>query len=257
MGEQFIVALDQGTTSSRAVVFDRAGTIHGVGRREFTQHYPQPGWVEHDPLEIWDSQEKVLYEALKAAEIDANQIGAIGITNQRETTILWNRRTGEPVHNAIVWQCRRTAGICDQLIRDGHAELFRNRTGLIVDASFSGTKITWLLDNLPDARKAAEEGKLAFGTVDTWLLWKLTGGAVHATDVTNAARTMLFNIHTLEWDAELLDLLGIPPAIMPEVLPSSGEFGTTSDSFFPGTPVRICGIAGDQHAALFGQAAFE
>jgi len=257
MSNQFVVALDQGTTSSRAIVFDQSGAICGIGQREFTQYYPQPGWVEHDPLEIWNSQEEVLYAALKAAAIGADQVSAIGITNQRETTILWDRRTGKPIHNAIVWQCRRTAGICDQLTRDGHAELFRDRTGLVVDAYFSGTKIKWLLDNVPGARKAAEGGELAFGTVDSWLLWKLTGGAVHATDVTNAARTMLFNIHTLEWDAELLDLLGIPAAIMPEVLPSSGEFGTTSDALFPGTSVPITGIAGDQHAALFGQTAFE
>lgn len=257
MSSQFVVALDQGTTSSRAIVFDQSGAIRGIGQREFTQYYPQPGWVEHDPLEIWNSQEEVLYAALKAAAIGADQISAIGITNQRETTVLWDRRTGEPVHNAIVWQCRRTAGICDQLTRDGHAELFRDRTGLVVDAYFSGTKIKWLLDNVPGARKAAEAGDLAFGTVDSWLLWKLTGGVVHATDVTNAARTMLFNIHTLEWDTELLDLLGIPAAIMPEVLPSSGEFGTTSDTLFPGTSVRITGVAGDQHAALFGQTAFE
>jgi glycerol kinase len=257
MCEQFVVALDQGTTSSRAIVFDRAGAILGVGQREFTQHYPRPGWVEHDPLEIWSSQQEVLFAALKAASISASALCAIGITNQRETTILWDRRTGRPIHNAIVWQCRRTAGMCDELIRDGHAELFRDRTGLVVDAYFSGTKIKWLLENVPGAREAAQRGDLAFGTVDSWLLWNLTGGAVHATDVTNAARTMLFNIHKLEWDSELLELLDIPPALMPEVRPSSGEFGTTSDALFPGTPVRICGIAGDQHAALFGQAAFE
>jgi len=257
MSDRFVVALDQGTTSSRAIVFDRSGGICGVGQREFPQYYPKPGWVEHDPLEIWSSQQEVLHEALKAAGIGAGQVAALGITNQRETTILWDRRTGKPVHNAIVWQCRRTAPICDQLTRDGHAELFRDRTGLVVDAYFSATKIKWLLDNVPGVRTVAEKGELAFGTVDSWLLWNLTGGAVHATDVTNAARTMLFNIHKLEWDADLLGLLGIPPAIMPDVLPSSGEFGSTSDAIFPGTPVRISGIAGDQHAALFGQAAFE
>jgi glycerol kinase len=257
MSERFVVALDQGTTSSRAIVFDRAGAIRGVGQREFTQHYPQPGWVEHDPLEIWNSQQEVLFAALKAAGISASQISALGITNQRETTILWNRRTGRPVYNAIVWQCRRTAGICDDLIREGHAPLFQKRTGLVVDAYFSGTKIKWILDNEPGVREAAERGDLAFGTVDTWLLWNLTGGAVHATDVTNAARTMLFNIHTLEWDNELLELLGIPPAIMPEVRPSSGDFSATADTIFGGTTVPIRGVAGDQHAALFGQAAFE
>lgn len=257
MGEQFIVALDQGTTSSRAIVFDRAGSIRGVGQREFTQHYPQPGWVEHDPLELWSSQKEVLFQALAAADTDATSVRAIGITNQRETTILWNRTTGEPVYNAIVWQCRRTAGICDQLVRDGHAGLVHDRTGLVLDAYFSGTKIKWILDTVPGARAAAERGDLAFGTVDTWLLWNLTDGAVHATDVTNAARTMVFNIHTLEWDQELLSLLNIPPAIMPEVLPSSGEFGTVSRDLFPGVTVPIAGIAGDQHAALFGQAAFD
>lgn len=257
MGETFIVALDQGTTSSRAIVFDRAGRIRGAGQREFAQHYPQPGWVEHDPLELWNSQKEVLFQALAAADADASSVRSIGITNQRETTILWNRRTGEPVYNAIVWQCRRTAGICDQLVRDGHAEMVHDRTGLVLDAYFSGTKIKWILDTVPGARTAAEHGELAFGTVDTWLLWNLTGGAVHATDVTNAARTMVFNIHTLEWDPDLLSLLDIPPAIMPEVLPSSGEFGTVSRDLFPDATVPISGIAGDQHAALFGQAAFD
>ena len=257
MSEQYIVALDQGTTSSRAIVFDRSGSSLGVGQREFTQYYPRPGWVEHDPLEIWNSQREVLTEALRDAGISASQISSIGITNQRETVVLWNRRTGKPVYNAIVWQCRRTAGICDKLVKNGHAELFRQRTGLVVDAYFSGTKIKWLLDNVPEARATAESGDLAFGTVDSWLLWNLTGGAVHATDVTNAARTMLFNIHSLQWDNELMEILGIPPGIMPEVRPSSGEFGVTTDALFPGTPVSICGIAGDQHAALFGQAAFD
>ena len=256
MSEQFVVALDQGTTSSRAIVFDRAGAQRGIGQREFTQHYPRPGWVEHDPLEIWSSQEEVLYDAMTSAGVGPDRIAALGITNQRETTVLWDRKTGKPVHNAIVWQCRRTSGICDGLVRDGHADLIRDRTGLVVDAYFSGTKIQWLLDNVPGARSLAERGDLAFGTVDSWLLWNLTEGRVHATDVTNAARTMLFNIHTLDWDDELLELLHIPRAIMPQVLPSSGEFGAVSEAVFPGTPVRIAGIAGDQHAALFGQTCF-
>jgi glycerol kinase len=255
MSKQYVVALDQGTTSSRAIVFDRSGEQCGIGQREFTQYYPKPGWVEHDPLEIWSSQEEVLYEAVKSAGITPDQIAAIGITNQRETTILWNRRTGKPVGRAIVWQCRRTAGICDQLVRDGHDKLIRERTGLVVDAYFSGTKIKWMLDNVPEARSLADDGNLAFGTVDSWLLWNLTGG-IHATDVTNAARTMLFNIRTLDWDDELLALLDIPRSIMPEVRPSSGEFGRVSESIFPGASIPISGIAGDQHAALFGQTCF-
>ncbi len=256
MSEKYIVALDQGTTSSRAIVFDHTGAQRGIGQREFTQHYPKPGWVEHDPLEIWSSQEEVLYEALKSAGIGAEQIAAVGITNQRETVVLWNRKTGKPIHNAIVWQCRRTSGICDALRDGGHGELVRERTGLVIDAYFSGTKIKWLLDNVPGARAMAEQGELAFGTVDSWLLWNLTEGKVHATDVTNAARTMLFNINTLEWDDDLLELLEVPRAIMPEVLPSSGHFGTVSETILSGASVPIAGVAGDQHAALFGQTCF-
>lgn len=257
MGDTFVVALDQGTTSSRAIVFDRAGSICGMGQREFAQHYPKPGWVEHEAMEIWSTQELVLHEALTAAGIRPAQVAAIGITNQRETTVVWNRATGEPISNAIVWQCRRTAQFCDELSNQGHAETIAAKTGLVVDAYFSGTKIRWLLDNVPGAREAATKGELAFGTVDSWLLWKLTDGAVHATDVTNAARTMLFNIHELKWDEELLDLLQIPASMMPSVLPSSGEFGTTAAGIFRGHSVPVAGIAGDQHAALFGQAAFE
>ncbi|HKJ86502.1 MAG TPA: glycerol kinase GlpK [Spirochaetia bacterium] len=256
MAEKYVVALDQGTTSSRAIVFDHESTVRGVAQREFTQGYPRPGWVEHDPREIWSSQQEVLHAALRQADVTPDQLSAIGITNQRETTILWNRKTGEPVHNAIVWQCRRTSSICDDLVKAGHEPMIYEKTGLVVDAYFSGTKIKWLLDNVPVARSLADAGDLAFGTVDSWLLWNLTGGKVHATDVTNAGRTMLFNIHSLDWDDELLALLGIPRSIMPEVAPSSGTIGTTSPDIFPGVAVPIAGIAGDQHAALFGQTCF-
>jgi glycerol kinase len=256
MAEQYVVALDQGTTSSRAIVFDHESAIRGIAQREFTQHYPKPGWVEHDPREIWSSQKEVLHAALRNAGVTPEQLAGIGITNQRETTVLWNRKTGEPVHNAIVWQCRRTAPICDELVKDGHEQTIFDKTGLVVDAYFSGTKIKWLLDNVPDARKLAEAGDLAFGTVDSWLLWNLTDGAVHATDVTNAGRTMLFNIHTLDWDDELLHVLDVPRSIMPEVVSSSGEIARTARSVFPSTSVPISGVAGDQHAALFGQTCF-
>jgi glycerol kinase len=256
MAERYVVALDQGTTSSRAIVFDHDSAVRGVAQREFTQHYPKPGWVEHDPREIWSSQLEVLHAALRDARIGPDELAAIGITNQRETVVAWNRKTGEPVHNAIVWQCRRTASLCDRLSRDGHEPMIYEKTGLVVDAYFSGTKIKWLLDNVPLARELADSGDLAFGTVDSWLLWNLTDGAVHATDVTNAARTMLFNVHTLEWDQELLDLLGIPRRIMPQVVPSSGEIARTATSIFPSVSVPISGIAGDQHAALFGQTCF-
>ncbi len=256
MAEQYVVALDQGTTSSRAIVFDHESAIRGIAQREFTQHYPKPGWVEHDPREIWSSQEEVLHAALRNAGITPEQLAGIGITNQRETTILWNRKTGEPVHNAIVWQCRRTAPTCDELVKNGHEPAIFDKTGLVVDAYFSGTKIKWLLDNVPEARRLADAGDLAFGTVDSWLLWNLTDGAVHATDVTNAGRTMLFNIHSLDWDDELLELLGIPRSIMPEVVSSSGEIARTAASVFPSASVPISGVAGDQHAALFGQTCF-
>ena len=254
--DRYVLALDQGTTSSRAIVFDRSGGVKAVAQREFTQLYPKPGWVEHDPREIWSSQLEVLHGAVARAGIRPDQLVSIGITNQRETVILWDRETGTPVHNAIVWQCRRTARRCDELVREGHAEMIRDRTGLVVDAYFSGTKIAWLLANVPEAARLAAGGRLAFGTVDSWLLWNLSGGAVHATDVTNASRTMLYNIRTLDWDDELLELLGIPRSILPEVRPSSGEFGQTADTIFPGASVPITGVAGDQHAALFGQACF-
>jgi glycerol kinase len=256
MSKRFVLALDQGTTSSRAILFDHNSVVKATAQREFPQYYPQPGWVEHDPLEIWSSQIEVLRDVLEKGGVSVQELAAIGITNQRETTLLWDRSTGKPIHNAIVWQCRRTAEICDQLIQQGAAEDIRVRTGLIVDAYFSGTKLKWLLDELPDARKRAERGELAFGTVDTWLLWNLTDGEVHATDVTNAARTMLFNINTLKWDQELLALLDIPDPVLPEVRASSGLFGETSQSVL-GERVPIAGIAGDQHAALFGQACYE
>jgi glycerol kinase len=250
--EQYILALDQGTTSSRAIVFDHQGQIRSVAQKEFTQIFPQPGWVEHDPNEIWSSQAGVAAEATVKMGINGTNIAAIGITNQRETTIVWDRTTGEPVYNAIVWQDRRTAGFCDQLKNDGHADLIRSKTGLVIDAYFSGSKIRWILDNVPGAREKAEAGNLAFGTVDSWLVWKFTRGRIHATDVTNACRTMLFNIRTLEWDKELLDLFKIPLSMLPEVKQSSEIYGETATTIFA-SKIPIAGIAGDQHAALFGQ----
>ena len=250
--EQYILALDQGTTSSRAIVFDHQGQIRSVAQKEFTQIFPQPGWVEHDPNEIWSTQAGVAAEATVKMGINGTNIKAIGITNQRETTIVWDRTTGEPIYNAIVWQDRRTASFCDQLKNDGHADLIRSKTGLVIDAYFSGSKIRWILDNVSGARAKAEAGELAFGTVDSWLVWKFTRGRVHATDVTNASRTMLFNIRTLEWDKELLDLFKIPLSILPEVKQSSEIYGETATTIFA-SKIPIAGIAGDQHAALFGQ----
>ena len=252
---RYLMALDQGTTSSRAIVFDDRGRIVSVAQQEFTQHYPQPGWVEHDPEEIWASQLQVAQDALARAGLQARDLAGIGITNQRETTILWDRQTGEPIHRAIVWQCRRTASMCDELRARGLAEPVRQKTGLVIDAYFSGTKIAWLLDHVPGARARAERGELAFGTVDTFLIWRLTGGRVHATDYSNASRTMIFNIHTLDWDDELLQELRIPRAILPEVCPSSGILGESEPDLF-GAPVPIAGVAGDQQAATFGQACF-
>ncbi len=250
--EQYILALDQGTTSSRAIVFDHQGQIRSVAQKEFTQIFPQPGWVEHDPNEIWSSQASVAAEATVKMGINGSNIKAIGITNQRETTIVWDRNTGEPIYNAIVWQDRRTAGFCDQLKNDGHSELIRSKTGLVIDAYFSGSKVRWILDNVPGARAKAEAGELAFGTVDSWLVWKFTRGNVHATDVTNASRTMLFNIKTLKWDDELLQLLNVPKSMLPEVKQSSEIYGETATTIFA-SKIPIAGIAGDQHAALFGQ----
>jgi glycerol kinase len=251
---KYILALDQGTTSSRAMLLDQDGHVHGLAQVPFQQIFPKPGWVEHDPMEIWSTQIGVANGALAKAGAKANSVAALGITNQRETTIIWDRKTGEPIYNAIVWQDRRTAGFCDQLREQGYGALIQQKTGLVIDAYFSGSKIRWLLDNVAGARARAGKGELAFGTVDSWLIWNLTGGARHVTDVTNASRSMLFNLHTLEWDGELLALLGIPESLLPEVVSSSEVCGTTSDvlgGVLGGIP--IAGIAGDQQAALFGQ----
>ncbi|MDB5133759.1 MAG: glpK [Mucilaginibacter sp.] len=250
--EEYILALDQGTTSSRAIVFDHKGQIRSVAQKEFTQIFPQPGWVEHDPNEIWSTQASVAAEATVKMGINGTNIRAIGITNQRETTIVWDRTTGEAIYNAIVWQDRRTAAFCDQLKNDGRGDLIRSKTGLVIDAYFSASKIRWILDNVPGARDKANAGELAFGTVDSWLVWKFTRGRVHATDVTNASRTMLFNIRTLEWDQELLALFDIPANMLPEVKQSSEIYGETATTIFA-SKIPIAGIAGDQHAALFGQ----
>ena len=252
MEKKFILALDQGTTSSRAIVFDHNGQIKSVAQKEFTQYFPQPGWVEHNPNEIWSSQASVIAEAISAIDINGLDIAGIGITNQRETTIVWDIDTEEPIYNAIVWQDRRTAEYCDKLKAQGLTDKIHEKTGLIVDAYFSGTKIKWILDNVPGARKRAEMGKLRFGNVDAWLVWRLTRGEVHVTDVTNASRTMLFNIHDLKWDEDLLKLLDIPLSMMPEVKSSSEIYGHTKTTIFA-HEVPISGIAGDQQAALFGQ----
>ena len=250
--KKYILALDQGTSSSRAIVFDENGQTKAVSQKEFTQIFPKPGWVEHNPMEIWSSQASVIAEAITSIDINGLNIAAIGITNQRETTIVWDAETGEPVYNAIVWQDRRTSEFCDGLKRDGRTDLIRSKTGLIIDAYFSATKILWILENVPGARQKADEGKLRFGTVDTWLIWMLTRGEVHVTDVSNASRTMLFNIHTLEWDKELLQLFDIPESMMPQVKSSSEVYGYTKTTLFA-HEVPIAGIAGDQQAALFGQ----
>jgi len=254
MGE-FILAFDQGTTSSRAIIFDRNGLPVAVAQKEFTQYYPKPGWVEHDPDEIWSTQAGVAVEAITKAGLEAANIAAIGITNQRETTVVWNRRTGKPVYNAIVWQDRRTADFCDHLKNDGQSPVVLEKTGLIIDAYFSATKIRWILDNVKGTRKLAEDGQLAFGTIDSWLVWNLTRGKLHITDVTNASRTMLFNIHTLKWDQELLEMFNIPASMLPEVRSSSEIYGKTSGQLGYGIP--IAGIAGDQQASLFGQMCIE
>ena len=254
--KQYVMALDAGTTSNRCILFDHSGNIVSVSQKEFTQHYPHPGWVEHDAQEIWGTQILVAKEALKKIGATADQIAAIGITNQRETAIVWDKTTGEPVYNAIVWQCRRTAEYCDSLKQKGYDGMIREKTGLLIDAYFSGTKLRWILDNVPGVRERAERGELLFGTVDTWLIWKLSGGRLHVTDYSNASRTMMFNIHTLKWDPEILDLLGIPACMLPEVVPSSCVYGNTDPALF-GSPVPIAGAAGDQQAALFGQACFK
>ena len=248
--KDYVIALDQGTSSSRAIVFDRNGEAKAVCQKEFTQHFPQPGMVEHDPMEIWSTEYAVMTEAVTSLGLGGSDIAAIGITNQRETTIVWDAKTGKPVCNAIVWQDRRTSDYCDSLKERGLTEMIREKTGLIIDAYFSGTKIRWILENVPGVRKRAERGELRFGTVDSWLVWNLTGGNVHITDVSNASRTMLFNIHTLSWDKELLELLDIPESMMPEVHSSSEVYGNTS---LLGGTIPVAGIAGDQQAALFGQ----
>lgn len=251
--KKYILALDQGTTSSRAIVFDHESNILTVAQQEFTQIFPQPGWVEHNAMEIWATQLSVAQKALQQANIGASEIAAIGITNQRETTVVWDRHNGEPIHHAIVWQDRRTAPLCEELKSAGHEALVRNKTGLVIDAYFSGTKVRWMLDNVPGARAKAEKGDLLFGTIDSWLTWKLTGGKVHVTDYSNASRTLLFNIHTLDWDDELLSLLDIPRQMLPAALSSSEIYGHTETSLLGGS-IPVAGMAGDQQAALFGQA---
>lgn len=254
--DKYIMALDLGTTSCRCIIFDKNGWICSAAQKEFTQYFPQPGWVEHDAEEIWATQTGLMYEAMSKIDITINEIAGIGITNQRETTVLWDKETGRPVHKAIVWQCRRTAGYCDELKKLGMAEFFRSKTGLVLDAYFSATKLRWLLDNAIGARERAEKGELLFGTVDSWIIWKLTGGKVHVTDYSNASRTMLFNIHTLKWDEEILRVLKIPQQILPEVKPSSHVYGYTDSKLF-GREVPIAGAGGDQQCALFGQTCFE
>lgn len=254
--DKYIMALDLGTTSCRCIIFDKNGRICSAAQKEFTQYFPQPGWVEHDAEEIWATQTGLMYEAMSKIDITINEIAGIGITNQRETTVLWDKETGRPVHKAIVWQCRRTAGYCDELKNLGMAEFFRSKTGLVLDAYFSATKLRWLLDNAAGARERAEKGELLFGTVDSWIIWKLTGGKVHVTDYSNASRTMLFNIHTLKWDEEILRVLKIPRQILPEVKPSSHVYGYTDSKLF-GREVPIAGAGGDQQCALFGQTCFE
>lgn len=253
--DKYIMALDQGTTSSRCILYNHRGEMVSVAQKEFTQIYPGNGWVEHDAMEIWSTQMGVAQEALLKVNCTYEDIEAIGITNQRETTVVWDKETGMPVHNAIVWQCRRTAPYCDELKAQGYEEMVREKTGLLIDAYFSGTKLKWILDNVPGARAKAEEGKLLFGTIETWLIWKLTDGKVHVTDYSNASRTMMFNINTLEWDDELLQLLDIPKSMLPEPVPSSKIYGETVDTLFGG-PVKIAGAAGDQQSALFGQTCF-
>ena len=255
--EQYIMSIDQGTTSSRAILFDKEGQIQGVAQREFKQYFPKSGWVEHDANEIWTSVLAVMAEVINENEIDPEQIKGIGITNQRETTVIWDKKTGRPIYHAIVWQSRQTQHICNELKEQGHEKTFRNETGLLLDPYFSGTKVRWILDNVKGAREKAENGDLLFGTIDTWLVWKLSGGEAHITDYSNASRTLMYNIHELKWDDELLELLDIPKAILPEVKESSEIYAHTKDYHFFGQEVPIAGIAGDQQAALFGQACFE
>ena len=257
MDRKYIMALDQGTTSSRAILFDKEGNVVATSQKEFTQFYPKVGWVEHNPMEIWGSQSGLMREVLETNSIRPEEVCAIGITNQRETTIVWEKSTGKPVYNAIVWQCRRTSEICDELKEKGYEKLIKDKTGLILDAYFSATKIKWILDNVEGAREKAENGELLFGTVDTWLIWNLTRGKVHVTDYTNAARTMLYNIKELKWDDEILEILDIPKSMLPDVKPSSYIYGHTDEGMLSGAQIPIAGCAGDQQAALFGQTCFE
>ncbi len=257
MTEKYILALDQGTTSSRAILFDKAGEIFHTSQQEFTQYFPKSGWVEHKADEIWSSILAVIAGVLSEKNISAEQVEGIGITNQRETTVVWDKHTGDPIYNAIVWQSRQTAGICEELKAQGHSDMFRDKTGLLIDAYFSGTKVKWILDNVEGAREKAERGDLLFGTIDTWLVWKLSGGKAHVTDYSNASRTLMYNIYALEWDQELLDILGVPTSMLPEVRPSSEIYAHTDEDQFFGHAAPIAGIAGDQQAALFGQACFE
>lgn len=255
--ENYILSLDQGTTSTRAILFNRSGEIVHSAQREFTQYFPKPGWVEHNANEIWGSVLAVVATCLTEANVKATQIAGIGITNQRETAVVWEKETGKPIHNAVVWQSRQTAEICEELRQAGHAELFRSKTGLLIDAYFSGTKVKWILDHVEGSRERAERGELLFGTIDTWLIWKLSGGKAHVTDYSNASRTLMYNIHELKWDDELLDILDVPKAMLPEVRPSSEVYAHTAGYHFFGESVPIAGAAGDQQAALFGQACFE
>ncbi len=255
--QKYVMAIDQGTTSTRAIIFDKMGNIKGTSQKEFRQIFPQPGWVEHDPTEIWASVLSVITEVLAENSISPKQIATIGITNQRETTVIWDKVTGLPIYNALVWQSRQTEKICDSLRKAGHEETFRAKTGLLIDPYFSGTKAAWILDRVEGARKRAERGELLFGTIDTWIIWKLTGGAAHVTDYSNASRTLMYNIYDLKWDEELLELLNVPASILPKVCSSSEIYGTTSPQHFFGEEVTISGAAGDQQAALFGQACFK
>ncbi|MDN4071601.1 MULTISPECIES: glycerol kinase GlpK [Fictibacillus] len=257
MEKKYVLSLDQGTTSSRAILFNKEGEVVSVAQKEFTQHFPKPGWVEHNAQEIWGSILAVVAQVLEGTNTSPKEIAAIGITNQRETAVVWDKTTGKPIYNAIVWQSRQTADICEELKAQGHNDLFRDKTGLLIDAYFSGTKVKWILDNVEGAREKAEKGDLLFGTIDTWLLWKMTGGEAHVTDYSNASRTMMYNIYDLKWDQELLDILGVPSSMLPEVKSSSEVYGHTIDYHFFGESIPIAGIAGDQQAALFGQACFE
>ncbi|MDG5786301.1 glycerol kinase GlpK [Evansella sp. AB-P1] len=257
MAKKYVLAIDQGTTSTRAIIFDHQGEIIEVAQQEFKQYFPNPGWVEHNANEIWSSVLSVIAEVLNTSEISPKEIASIGITNQRETTVVWDIETGQPIYHAIVWQSRQTDGICEDLKKKGYDNVFREKTGLLIDAYFSGTKVKWILDHIDGAREKGEQGKLLFGTIDSWIIWKLTGGKVHVTDYSNASRTLMFNIHDLKWDDELLSILDIPVAMLPEVRPSSEVYGKTVDYHFFGVEVPIAGVAGDQQAALFGQACFE